>query len=126
MEMAHALFSGRIETKKENLLALSPSRYGKHGKNVTMGKHASMTKASKVFLYDHVCIGDNLSVYNQKGKLIIRSGTRIGNHLHVTTFDSDKNMNVVIGRNVTIGDNVSLSAGTYIHDNEVIPSNTNL
>ena len=106
LEIVYTMLKGHIETNKACLLSLSPSRYGKYGNGVKMGKHSIITKASKVFIYDNVSIGSNLYVDNSKGKLIVRSGAHIGDNLHVTTFDDEMNMNVVIGKNVIIGDYV--------------------
>lgn len=124
-ESVCALLTGKFSVNPKKLLAQSPSRYGKYGTDVRIGGNALVTKASKVFLYDHVKIGRNMDINNERGKLIIREGTIIGKNFHVKTHDTDK-MNVVIGRHVVIGDNVTLNAGTYIKDGESVPSNTSL
>lgn len=119
-EILIKILSGHIETNRKCLLSLSPSKYRKYGKNVYIGKHCMITKCSKVFIYDNVEIGDGLCVKNERGKFIVRSGTKIGKNLTVITSDETNKMNVIIGCNVTIGDNITLTAGTYIKDGETI------
>lgn len=123
-EIISSFINGHFETNKKSLMSLSHSRFGKFGSNVHLGKHCMIDRVANVFIYDDVIIGRNMTVDSIGGRLIIRSGCRIGNNFHVNTFSSKEKMNVVIGKNVIIGDNVSLSSGTYIYDGEKIPSDS--
>lgn len=119
-EILFKILSGHIEIGRKYLLPLSPSKYGKYGKNVRVGKHCVIKKLPKVFLYDNVEIGEGLCVQNERGKFIVRSGAKIGKNLTVITSGKTDKIDVVIGRNVTIGDNITLTPGTYIKDGEYI------
>lgn len=123
-ELIEAFLKGKLSFNKKSLLAKCPSRYGKFGVSTCIGNKCCLVKASKVFLYDNVCIGDGLLVENERGKFIVRSNSCIGKNLYVKTSGKSELLNVVIGKNVVIGDNVKLGAGTYIKDGSVIHSNS--
>lgn len=123
-ELLYALLHGRIELNKSYAKSLALSRFGKIGNKVKIGRHFKASRASYIFIYDNVSIGRNVEVENTKGKLIVRSGAKIGNNVRICTSETGPLLNVVIGCNVVIGNNVTLMPGSYIKDNSIIASDT--
>ena len=123
-ELLYALLHGRIELNKSYAKSLALSRFGKIGNKAKIGRHFKASRASYIFIYDNVSIGRNVEVENTKGKLIVRSGAKIGNNVRIITCGDTNDLNVIIGRNVVIGDNVILLPGTYCDDNTVVQSDS--
>lgn len=123
-ELLYALLHGHIELKKSYAKSLALSRFGKIGGKVKIGKHFNSSRASHVFIYDNVSIGRNVNVENTRGRLVIRSGAKVGNNVRICTSEIGSLLNVVIGRNVVIGDNVTLMPGSYVKDNSIIAPDT--
>lgn len=113
-----------LRANRKILLTSIKFRYAYFDRRSVIEKNCFIEKCNKTFIYEQVKISQGLRVYGT-GRFIIRANSLVGKNLTVYTRNDDTdNRDVIIGKNVTIGDNVTLYPGTYIKDNITINDNT--
>lgn len=81
------------------------------GNNVSINNHCSIEALSKITIHDNVLIGINCSILDNDGHSLEKDDR---------LFGTPKSAEIVIEKNVFIGDNVTVLKGVIIGENSVV------